>query len=417
MTKESARARAVEQRVREAHMLAPVAHNEPDLADAPLRKLWPSRRALLIVNTKSGPNADSILRVRELVTVLGSFGIRTDVRVKLRKSQARKEARAAARKRRTYDFIIAAGGDGTVEAVARGLVGTDATLGIVPLGTYNNVASCLGIPSDVHQACALIAIGSPRRIDVGMLVARYMKKPRMFMEVSSVGLGAVLAPLGQNVEKARWEQAAKGLPIAVTMAPVPMQVDIDDTSFTTNSLLVTVSNTPRAGAGLELAPDAHVDDGWLDVTTYREMDQSTLAAAFLPTTVGGQLGRGDRRIQRHRARTITIRCAQPMPVSIETKLVGVTPARFTVLPGGLRAITGDGVALLHRPSPFVVDASVAAAESLPRIQAVAEPAFQAALPGPAGSQAVARVALPVATAALGIAVASLARPLLKRLFR
>jgi diacylglycerol kinase family enzyme len=63
-----------------------------------------------------------------------------------------------------YRFVIAAGGDGTVESVASGLVGTTATLGIIPLGTYNNVATCLGIPTDVEQACALIACGAARRV-------------------------------------------------------------------------------------------------------------------------------------------------------------------------------------------------------------------------------------------------------------
>src|SRR4029450_5811264 len=108
--------------------------------------------------------------------MLAMFGIRADVRVKLRKSQARKEARAAAGQKR-YDLIIAAGGDGTVEAVASGLIGTAATLGIIPLGTYNNIATCLGIPTDVENACALIAGGVSRNVDVGQVFARYRKGP------------------------------------------------------------------------------------------------------------------------------------------------------------------------------------------------------------------------------------------------
>src|SRR5437868_15235335 len=57
---------------------------------------WPSRRALLIVNSKSGPHHDSLLRVRELVDLLGIFNIHADVPVKLRKKQARQEPRLAA---------------------------------------------------------------------------------------------------------------------------------------------------------------------------------------------------------------------------------------------------------------------------------------------------------------------------------
>src|SRR5690348_9530184 len=103
---------------------------------------WPKRQALLIVNSKSGPNHDSLLRVQELVDTLREFNIHADVRVKLSKKQARKESRTAAKS--GCDLIIAAGGDGTVEAVASGLVDTHAALGIIPLGTYNNMATCLG---------------------------------------------------------------------------------------------------------------------------------------------------------------------------------------------------------------------------------------------------------------------------------
>jgi len=92
--------------------------------------------------------------------------------VKLHKSQARREARAAAKA--GYPLVLAAGGDGTVAAVARGLVGSQTVLGMIPLGTYNNVATSLGIPVDAEQACALIAAAPVRAVDVGEVRARGM---------------------------------------------------------------------------------------------------------------------------------------------------------------------------------------------------------------------------------------------------
>src|SRR5688572_33266857 len=85
-------------------------------------------RALLIINTKSGPNNDSILRVKEIVARLDAHGVEVDVRVKLRKKQARKMAKRAAKK--GCHLIIAAGGDGTVAPIAEGLIGTGAVFGI-----------------------------------------------------------------------------------------------------------------------------------------------------------------------------------------------------------------------------------------------------------------------------------------------
>src|SRR5262245_9848544 len=117
---------------------------------------WPRREALLVINSKSGPNRDSLLRIHELVDMLGRFDIRADVQVKVRKKQAREDTHAAA-KSGNYDLVIAAGGDGTVEAVARGLLETEIPLGIIPLGTFNNVATSLRIPTNLRRACRLIA--------------------------------------------------------------------------------------------------------------------------------------------------------------------------------------------------------------------------------------------------------------------
>ena len=358
------RGRSLQRRLAEAQALAPLALDKPDVANAPVARVWPNRRALLIINSKSGPNHDSILHIRELVDLLASFGIRVDVRVKLHKSQTRKEVRAAADDGR-YELVIAAGGDGTVEAVASGLVGTPASLGIIPLGTYNNVATCLGIPTDVTQACALIACGTARRIDVGEVLARHMKRPRVFLELSTVGLGAALGPLGQHVEKKRWNQAAQTLPAVMDMSPTPTQVNLDDVQGpTSNTLLVTISNAPRAGAGLSLAPAARMDDGLLDVCIYEDMHQTDVLARFLPGPGSLTSSPTDDKLLRARARTVEVHTARPMPVSIESKIVGVTPARFTVLGGALSVIAGDGSGLLHPSSVELVRASASAAHTL-----------------------------------------------------
>src|SRR5579864_6650661 len=355
--------RAIVRRLLEAEALAPIAADKPTLASAPVADLWPERRALLIINSKSGPGHDSLMRVREIVDTLADFGICAEVRLKLRKSQARKQARAGARKAR-YDLVIAAGGDGTVESVASGLMNTSMPLGIIPLGTYNNVANSLHIPSDIRQACALLSVGVPRRIDAGMVVARYMKKPKVFLEISTVGLGAVVGSLGQHMEKARWDQAAQTMPAIVEMSPTPMRLKVDDQSRdeSVNSLLVTVSNTPRAGAGLSLAPGALLDDGRLDVSLYADMDQAGLVAAALPVPFGDQSA-ADGRIRRFRIRSLQIEAARPMPVSIESKIIGVTPVRYTVVPGALRVFAGDATALLESEPADVMKASLLAAQT------------------------------------------------------
>jgi diacylglycerol kinase (ATP) len=318
--------------------------------------------ALLIINSKSGPNRDSLMRVRELVDVLAAHGIATQVRVKLRKSQARREARAAVRA--GFPIVIAAGGDGTVAAVARGLIESNAVLGIIPLGTYNNVATSLGIPTDIAQACALIAAAPVRAIDVGEVQARGMQRPRAFLEVGAVGIAAPLGAAGQGFEKGRWEAVTSHLPRAIEMAPSTLGVRVDGQPAVraAQSLLVVVANAPRAGAGLVLAPEAKLDDGLLDVRVYENMPQPALLSHLLTIKTGTPAD--DPRVRRVSGRKVVIRSTTSLPVLVETKVVGSTPARFRVRTGALLAITGAGDGL-SRPAAQTLLSAIRDGASVP----------------------------------------------------
>jgi diacylglycerol kinase (ATP) len=315
----------------------------------------PWTRAILIINTKSGPSNDSILRVREVVERLAAHGITAEVRVKLRKKQARREARAAAKA--GYPLIIAAGGDGTVAAVAAGLVGAKAVLGIIPLGTYNNVATSLGIPTDIAQAIALIAVGATRPVDVGWVQAQGRRKGRVFLEMAAVGVTAALMPVGQNAKKGAWDQAARHLPAAVQMEPTPTRIRLDGAKPVrrVKTLLVEVVNAPRMGPGLQVSPDSRMDDGLLDVALYENVGQAALATRFVALKAG--TATSEDRIERIRARRVSVRTETPMPVVADSKVIGTTPASFKVIPGGLLVAAGHGDALAHPVAAALVDAA------------------------------------------------------------
>jgi diacylglycerol kinase (ATP) len=321
--------------------------------------------ALLIINSKSGPAHDSLLRVRELVDLLATHGIAADVRVKLHKSQARREARMAARA--GYPLVLAAGGDGTVAAVARGLVGSKTVLGLIPMGTYNNVATSLGIPTDLAQACALIAAAPVRAIDVGEARARGMKRPRVFLEHGAVGIAAPMALAGQHFEKGRWQEVTRHLPQVFEMSPAALGVRLDGqrSVHRAQSLLAVVANTPRGGAGLMIAPHAKLDDGLLDVRVYAEMSQPTLVTHFLAVKAGTVAE--DPRVRCSSGRKLVIRSATPLPVMVDSKVVGSTPAHFRVRSGALLVIAGYGDGLSRPAAQSLVAAIKDHSDALPTV--------------------------------------------------
>jgi diacylglycerol kinase (ATP) len=356
--------------------------------------------ALLIINSKSGPKRDSLLRVRELVDLLAGHGISADVRVKLRKSQARRQARAAARA--GCPLVVAAGGDGTVSAVARGLVGSNTVLGVIALGTYNNVATSLGIPTDVAQACALIAAAPVHAIDVGEVHARGMKRRRVFLEMGAVGIAAPLALAGQGFEKGRWDALMQHLPHALEMTPAVVGVRLDGQGpvHRAHTMLALVANTPRAGAGLVVAPHAKFDDGLLDVRVYEEMTPPALAGHFLAIKAGTV--DADSRIYCSRGRKVVIRSTLPLPVVVDTKVVGSTPARFRVRTGVLLVIAGRGDGLSYPVAQSLVTAVKEYATLASAQPSVAE-SSEAGLPAPTSRPS--RAALTTGARPLGIALA------------
>lgn len=123
-------------------------------------------RAVLIFRTKQGSQGaddESVARageqVREIVDGLAKHDIEVEVRVTRSKKRSRREAREAAKA--GCALVIAAGGDGTVAAVTRGLEGTAAVLGIVPLGAKRNkIATGLGVPAGIGAAIEYIATES-----------------------------------------------------------------------------------------------------------------------------------------------------------------------------------------------------------------------------------------------------------------
>jgi len=278
----------------------------------------------VIVNSKSGPKHDSLLRVQELVRNPARSTSTASVRVKLRKKQARGESRRSA----------ARGGCQLVMRPAATVLWKPSPRGwLVPAPCSALFRSHLqqpgdlpGHPRDVREACALIATATPRAIDTGQLTVQG-EKPRLFFETCAIGIGAAMTSAGQAAEKSRWAVAAQTVPAALAMPPVITQIRLDGRPPQwSHTLLVTVSNAPRAGAGLRAgAAGAHGTTGYsmspfsmISITRVSPHDYRYLRvpASAMPTI---------RTFRRARCVAIRIRAARPLPVAADSKLIGTTP--------------------------------------------------------------------------------------------
>src|SRR5512133_525149 len=147
--------------------------------------------AKLIANPGAGKPEESAKQLEQATRLLQQHGIEVNVALAKPKEEATPLAKQAVKD--GYDLVIAMGGDGTLEAVLRGMVGSKTPMGIIPTGTQNNIAKSLGVPADMEGACALIATKNIRKVDVGQVKVKKGKK-LYFFELTAIGLVAALYP-------------------------------------------------------------------------------------------------------------------------------------------------------------------------------------------------------------------------------
>jgi diacylglycerol kinase (ATP) len=172
--------------------------------------------------------------------------------------------------------LIVAGGDGTMHQVAQGLVGTECALGVVPLGSGNDLSGTLGVPPELEPAVERALNGPVRRIDVAKVGETYC------IGYAGVGFDSEVTRFANQVKILRGPLI---YPYAVihtlaTFKPPRMRVEYDEGVFEGKAMFAVAANLPRFGGGMRIAPDAQIDDGLLDLVIVREISRRTLLSVF-----------------------------------------------------------------------------------------------------------------------------------------
>lgn len=243
------------------------------------------------------------------------------------------------------ELIIAAGGDGTIHAVANGIIGTQSVLGIIPTGTMNNLAHSLNIPDTIPAACTTIANGETRNIDVGQV------NDQIFIEVAGIGLEAALFPAAEEIKQSGLASTIYGLLNGVktllAFKSARLRITLNEGRRRPyHALQVTICNAPFYGAHFQMAPEIVMDDGLLDVFIYRNFSKlAYLRHVFF-------LSHGKRpyepKIRWRRVQSLRVTTDTPMEIQVDGQPLGYTPANVRVLPGALRIrVSGKDAPGLH----------------------------------------------------------------------
>ncbi|MFJ2621037.1 diacylglycerol/lipid kinase family protein [Glutamicibacter sp. NPDC087344] len=243
------------------------------------------------------------------------------------------------------DTIVAAGGDGTIRAVAEALEGTQTTLGIIPLGTGNLLARNVQIPLDDLQTAAFVAVrGTVRRIDVGHMKLNLLDgstADHAFLVIAGVGTDADLFDDTDEEMKSKvgwlaYSQAGlRQLP--GRRKRVHFKLSGDSNWQTRKVRSVLFANVGKL-QGLDFVPDAKLDDGVLDAVVLSPRSAAGWTWIFLKTAF-----RAKNKIpvmSFYQTSGISLRCAEPMNTQIDGDPTGqVNELEVSVSPGSLRLRT------------------------------------------------------------------------------
>lgn len=229
------------------------------------------------------------------------------------------------------DLVVVGGGDGTVNAVLKSLMATNLPLGILPLGTANDLARTLGIPSDPASAADVIIAGRTRRIDIGQV------NDRCFVNVASMGLSVELARrMTGNLKRhlGRLSYLLAAVKTVLHTRPFTAEVTTADRTIRLRSLQIAVGNGVYYGGGMAVDAAAAIDDQRLDfysiaprrlwqwplfLTAFRRGSHRNLVGVRAFDTPG----------------PLDIRTNPPISINTDGEITTATPARFTLLPRAL----------------------------------------------------------------------------------
>jgi len=326
-------------------------------------------RAKLIVNPGAGIVANATKNLKVVIECLETNGLKVDVAMANPKEEATPIARRAVKD--GYKIVIAMGGDGTVEAVMRGMIGKKARLGIIPVGTENNIAMSLGIPKDITEACTMIASDNTRKLDMGQIKTSKGKKFNFF-EMATIGLSATIYPAANKLalsKLATIKSAALTLIHQETKPKFFLTLD-NESKIEVETMMVMVSNTPVFGKNFLVAPKASLQDGLLDISVYPDFSKTELLRYYAAIMDGGYSGDG--KVQHYQAKKLKVKTSPKLDVMADGVELGKGVVTIKVRPGVLRVITLDNEAGLENtkkdPAESLSEPVSSNAEKKPKVE-------------------------------------------------
>lgn len=231
------------------------------------------------------------------------------------------------------DIIVAVGGDGTVNEIARGIIHTDSALGIIPCGSGNGLARHLQISSDPLEAIDIINRGHQICIDYGKI------NNIPFFCTCGVGFDAFVSlKFADSGKRGPMTYIQNTLKESLTYKPETYEIENEEMSLKHKAFLIACANASQYGNNAYIAPHASLTDGLLDITIlepFTVLDVPSLAFRLFNKTIDQ-----DSRIKTYQTKKVTIHRAQPAVIHVDgDPIIEEAELNVEIVPKGLNVIT------------------------------------------------------------------------------
>ena len=263
------------------------------------------------------------------------------------------ESRARAAIAEGCRFLLAMGGDGTLQGLVNAAYGSGVVLGVLPAGGGNDFAAALGLPKDPVAAVHATLHGQPREVD--LLRARTSDGcERLYVGGGGVGLDVDASVYAAGIYRrlpGRLRYVASAVRAWLEFTQLNVQAEFprsDETeaaevpamTMRESVLLAGVLNAPSYGAGLRVAPGARIDDGWLNLSFVKSLGTREVLALLPRLLIGGTLP--DVYLKQKQARRVLLRTDRPCFFHGDGEILGPAPVEIEVVPGAVKVLAPAG---------------------------------------------------------------------------
>ncbi len=234
-----------------------------------------------------------------------------------------------------YEQIVAAGGDGTIHEVVNGMAGSEATLGLMPMGTMNVFATELGLPANDLGSCwEIIRAQRTRLIDLPTANEKH------FVQLAGVGLDAQVVKETSRTSKRNFGPLSYLISAAQIASRRPPRLLIEsEEALTEEGSFVLVGNGRFYGGPFPFFKRAVLDDGLLDVVVFKQIGYLDLLKYLQNVIFTSAIT--TREVEYFQTRRLRVSSMEEVPVELDGELVDGCPVEFTMRPRRLKVLAPE----------------------------------------------------------------------------